>query len=153
MIPAVYLICAALVFVFSGLLAMAGLGAAFLFVPLFYYLGVPFILNYNFAQKRKTSFYISGGFSLEKGLIAKYKATPMDNFPGMEPIYSHNAIQGLQYSMFGGIGISYKFINHFELFGQPSMTYYLKSDGKNNTVYTVHPLIFNLRTGIRYTIR
>jgi hypothetical protein len=30
-----------LVFVFSGLLSMAGLGAAFLFVPLFYYLGVP----------------------------------------------------------------------------------------------------------------
>ncbi|HWS23141.1 MAG TPA: sulfite exporter TauE/SafE family protein [Anaerolineales bacterium] len=37
----VYLISAGLVFIFSGLLAMAGLGAAFLFVPLFYYLGVP----------------------------------------------------------------------------------------------------------------
>jgi uncharacterized membrane protein YfcA len=37
----VYLISAVLVFIFSGLLAMAGLGAAFLFVPLFYYLGVP----------------------------------------------------------------------------------------------------------------
>ncbi len=36
-----YLVSAVLVFVFSGLLAMAGLGAAFLFVPLFYYLGVP----------------------------------------------------------------------------------------------------------------
>ena len=36
-----YLISALIVFVFSGLLAMAGLGAAFLFVPLFYYLGVP----------------------------------------------------------------------------------------------------------------
>ena len=36
-----YIISAVLVFVFSGLLAMAGLGAAFLFVPLFYYLGVP----------------------------------------------------------------------------------------------------------------
>jgi hypothetical protein len=118
-----------------------------------YYLGVPIILNYNFAQKRKTSYYISGGLSFEKGLIAKYKATPVDNFPGMEPIYSQNAIQGLQYSMFSGIGISYKFINHFELFGQPSLTYYLISDGKNNTVYSVHPLIFNLRTGIRYTIR
>lgn len=35
------LISAVFVFVFSGLLAMAGLGAAFLFVPLFYYLGVP----------------------------------------------------------------------------------------------------------------
>jgi uncharacterized protein len=37
----IYLISAALVFIFSGLLAMAGIGAAFLFVPLFYYLGIP----------------------------------------------------------------------------------------------------------------
>jgi uncharacterized membrane protein YfcA len=37
----VYWVSAILVFVLSGLLAMAGLGAAFLFVPLFYYLGVP----------------------------------------------------------------------------------------------------------------
>ena len=37
----VYVIAAVLVLIFSGLLAMAGLGAAFLFVPLFYYLGVP----------------------------------------------------------------------------------------------------------------
>lgn len=36
-----YVISAILVFILSGLLAMAGLGAAFLFVPLFYYLGVP----------------------------------------------------------------------------------------------------------------
>ena len=37
----VYLISAVLVFVFSGFMSMAGLGAAFLFVPLFYYLGLP----------------------------------------------------------------------------------------------------------------
>ena len=36
-----WLFSAVIVFVFSGLLAMAGLGAAFLFVPFFYYLGVP----------------------------------------------------------------------------------------------------------------
>ena len=36
-----YLIAAPVVFLFSGLLTMAGLGAAFLFVPFFYYLGVP----------------------------------------------------------------------------------------------------------------
>jgi len=41
MTATVYIISAILVFVFSGLLAMAGVGAAFLFVPLFYYLGVP----------------------------------------------------------------------------------------------------------------
>ncbi len=36
-----YLISTPVVFLFSGLLAMAGLGAAFLFVPFFYFLGVP----------------------------------------------------------------------------------------------------------------
>jgi uncharacterized membrane protein YfcA len=37
----IYVVSAVSVFFFSGLLAMAGLGAAFIFVPLFYYLGVP----------------------------------------------------------------------------------------------------------------
>ncbi len=36
-----YWVSAVVVLLFSGLLAMAGLGAAFLFVPFFYYLGVP----------------------------------------------------------------------------------------------------------------
>ena len=36
-----YIVGGAAVLVLSGLMAMAGLGAAFLFVPLFYYLGVP----------------------------------------------------------------------------------------------------------------
>ncbi len=36
-----YLAAGSLVFVLAGLLAMAGLGAAFIFVPLFYYMGVP----------------------------------------------------------------------------------------------------------------
>jgi len=36
-----YILSALVVFVFSGLLAMAGIGAAFLFVPFFYYMGVP----------------------------------------------------------------------------------------------------------------
>jgi len=36
-----YLVGGAAVFVGSGVMAMAGLGAAFLFVPLFFYLGVP----------------------------------------------------------------------------------------------------------------
>lgn len=37
----IYLAIAALVFALSGVLSMAGLGAAFIFVPLFYWLGVP----------------------------------------------------------------------------------------------------------------
>jgi hypothetical protein len=36
-----YLVGGVAVFAGSGVMAMAGLGAAFLFVPLFYYLGVP----------------------------------------------------------------------------------------------------------------
>ena len=41
MATSVYVISAITVFFFSGLLAMAGMGAAIVLVPLFYYLGVP----------------------------------------------------------------------------------------------------------------
>jgi uncharacterized membrane protein YfcA len=41
MSPWFYVFSTLAVFIFSGLLAMAGLGAAFLFVPLFYYMGMP----------------------------------------------------------------------------------------------------------------
>jgi uncharacterized protein len=37
----IYIVSAVSVFFFSGLMAMAGMGAAFIFVPLLYYLGVP----------------------------------------------------------------------------------------------------------------
>ena len=40
----IYLAIAVLVFALSGLLSMAGLGAAFIFVPLFYWLGVPLLV-------------------------------------------------------------------------------------------------------------
>jgi hypothetical protein len=113
---------------------------------------VPVIVNYNLSKSRKTLFYLSAGLSIDKGIIAKYKATPEDNFPGMLPIYSQNAIPGLQFSINTGIGITYKFIPHFELFGQPSIGYYFKN-GRTTSIYSQHPKILNLRTGIRYTIK
>ena len=116
------------------------------------YIGIPFIVNYNLSKNRKTSFYLSAGLSIEKGIIAKYKATPEDNFSGMSTIYSQKAIPGLQFSLNTGIGITYKFIPHFELFGQPSIGYYFKN-GKTTTIYSAHPKILNLYTGIRYTIK
>lgn len=118
-----------------------------------HYLGVPFMVNYVFYNKRKTSSYISTGFSVEKGIIANYKAVSADNIPGLQPIYSHNPIEGLQYSFNSGIGISYKFITHFELFAQPSITYYFDPQGKNTTIYSEHPWLFNMRSGIRYSIK
>lgn len=118
-----------------------------------HYLGVPLIVNYMLFQKRKTKFYVSTGFSIEKGINAKYEAISADNIPGILPIYSHNSIEGLQYSVNSGIGIGYKFIKHFELFAQPSVTYYFNLRGKNTTIYTEHPWLFNMRSGIRYSIK
>ena len=36
-----YLICGLVVLFFSTIMSIAGLGAAFIFVPLFYWLGIP----------------------------------------------------------------------------------------------------------------
>ena len=117
------------------------------------YIGVPFNIDYAFYNRRKTMMYISTGFSIEKGIDAKYTAVSQDNIPGLLPICSHNSIQGLQFSVNSGIGISYKFISHFELFTQPSVTYYIHSQNNSTNIYSVHPWLFNLRSGIRYTLK
>ena len=49
------LISATLVFVFFGLMAMAGLGAAFLFVPLFYYMAAAGSIAGSQTMKKKLS--------------------------------------------------------------------------------------------------
>ncbi|MGC8634228.1 MAG: sulfite exporter TauE/SafE family protein [Candidatus Limnocylindrales bacterium] len=71
-----YLVGGASVFVFSGVMAMAGLGAAFLFVPLFYYLGVPL------GQATSTALLLNA-VSLSAATVAYWRGRLVDWRVGM----------------------------------------------------------------------
>lgn len=118
-----------------------------------HYVGIPVMLNYTLVGNKRFKTFISSGFTIEKGIQAYYKAVSRDNIPGAVQFSSHNSIKGLQESFSGGLGLSYLFIPHFELYVQPSLTYYFKPAEGNTTIYSVDPWLLNLRSGIRYTFK
>lgn len=118
-----------------------------------HYVGVPLFMNYTFTGSKRLKAYISSGFTFEKGIRANYKVVSRDNIPGAIELHSHNSIKGLQESFTGGIGLGYSFIPHFELYIQPSLTYYFNSNSSNVTIYSTNPWLINLRSGIRYNFK
>jgi len=68
-----YFVIAILVLVFSGLMAMAGLGTAFLFVPLFYYLGVPLSVAMPTALVLNVISLLSATVSYGRAVLVKWR--------------------------------------------------------------------------------
>lgn len=118
-----------------------------------HYVGIPIFVNYTLTGNKRFKTFISSGLTFEKGIQAYYKAVSKDNIPGTVKFNSHSSIKGSQESFSGGIGLSYSFIPHFELYFQPSLTYYFKTNDSNVTIYSTNPWLINLRSGIRYNFK
>jgi len=69
-----YLICGAVVLVCSAVLSMAGLGAAFIFVPLFYWLGIPLAEAMPTALLLNTISLGVASVSYMRGKLVDYRA-------------------------------------------------------------------------------
>lgn len=113
-----------------------------------HYLGVPVNLTVDLWEKNRLSLYASGGGMVEKGLRAVYKQKTLywDDFMKKNRT---DRISGLQWSLNGGIGISYNFYREMNLYVEPGISY---SFDCNQPVSrrTEDPLSFNLRLGVRY---
>lgn len=118
-----------------------------------HYIGIPIIMNYTLSENKRLKTFISTGFTFEKGVQAYYKAVSRDDLPGAIKFTNHGSIKGLQESFSSGIGLSYSFIPHFELYIQPSLTYYFNTNNSNVTIYSTNPWLINLRSGIRYNFK
>ena len=113
-----------------------------------HYLGVPVNLTIDLWEKNRLSLYASGGGMVEKGLRAVYKQKTLywDDFTKKNRT---GRISGLQWSLNGGIGISYKFYREMNLYVEPGISYYFDCDQPVSR-RTEDPLSCNLRLGIRY---
>ena len=71
-----------------------------------HYLGIPANLIVNLWDKRQWNLYLSGGGMVEKGLQAVYKQKNNINYYTLQD-KNRSHISGLQWSLNGGLGISY----------------------------------------------
>ncbi|OFY40508.1 MAG: hypothetical protein A2X18_11355 [Bacteroidetes bacterium GWF2_40_14] len=109
-----------------------------------HYLGIPVNAYYSLLQNNKFKVYVSGGFMLEKGLIACYRTT--DN--GIKRFESV-AISGVQFSLAAGLGVEFKMNKEAGIYFDPALAYYFNCDQPEN-IRSAQPLQYKFELGMRF---
>lgn len=112
-----------------------------------HYLGLPVNLIVNISNRKPWNIYVSGGGMVEKGIHFVYKQSSYfsTGAQGKET----GSVSGLQWSLNGGVGISYNLYRGINLYAEPGFSYYFDTDQPVSR-RTDDPFNFNLRVGLRY---
>jgi len=109
-----------------------------------HYIGIPLNLYYNLFNKESLRVYVSGGVAVEKGLYAYYKV--FEN--GIRKSYGQS-IDGLQWSMSGGLGAEFQVNKNAGLYFDPSIAYYFDNN-QPLSIRSSQPLQFKFELGFRF---
>lgn len=110
-----------------------------------HYIGVPVNLYVSLMNSKNFYLYANAGGSIEKGVRASYKLTSYD---GDVKRFKED-VDGVQYSINGGFGLEYKFLNKFGLYLEPGVVYYFDSDVEAS-IRTAQPLQIEAEIGLRF---
>lgn len=112
-----------------------------------HYLGVPVNLIADLWDSSKWNVYASAGVMLEKGLRSIY--TQHSYRTGTkEETTMRTSIHGLQWSMNGALGISYRLLKDWSLYAEPRVSYFFDNN-QPISVRTDKPLTLGFGMGIR----
>lgn len=109
-----------------------------------HYIGVPINLYANIIQKDNLKFYATGGVALEKGLYAFYRVS--EN--GVRRT-NGETIDGLQWSVNGGLGVEFAVNNSTGLYFDPTFAYYFDNN-QPLSIRSSQPLQFKFELGFRF---
>lgn len=109
-----------------------------------HYIGIPLNLYYNLFNKESLRVYVSGGVAVEKGLYAYYKV--FEN--GVRKSYGQS-IDGLQWSMNGGLGAEFQVNRGAGIYFDPSIAYYFDNN-QPLSIRSSQPLQFKFELGFRF---
>ena len=113
-----------------------------------HYLGVPVNLVVNLWNKPKWNIYMSGGMMLEKGLRSK-QVQHTYALSGMETLVEKRGISGVQWSLNGSVGISYRLYREWRLYLEPRISYYFDND-QPVSIRTENSVIIGLGAGFQF---
>jgi hypothetical protein len=108
-----------------------------------HYLGIPLNAVYYVASKPNWNVYVSAGGMVEKGVYAAIKRN--------DGINSKVKFSGLQYSVNGALGVTYKLYRNIGLFFEPQFGYYFNNN-QPESIRTAWPVSINLGAGFRFNL-
>lgn len=116
-----------------------------------HYIGIPLNLVVQIWNIPKWEIYVSGGGMLEKGIQSVYV---QNQYTGNQTITTtaKTNIDGLQWSLSGAVGTTYKFQRNIGIFFEPKISYYFDSN-QPLSARTEYPAVFGINAGVRFQIK
>lgn len=116
-----------------------------------HYFGIPLTLNYTFLQLNKFSFYSSLGGMIQKDLFGRrtsygYVSSSDSDYGIRENISQRN----LQFSLNGGLGVSYPLYDKMRLYTNIGAAYYVDAKNEYATIYSDKKWLLNLNIGVKF---
>ena len=110
------------------------------------YIGVPVSVSYDVIDSKTLLFYCYAGGNAEKAISSKYYIRANSSAPILT-----EQVPGLQYGLFGGIGVEFKLTDRLGLYADPCVKYYFPGN-QPKSIRTDRPLMFSLEAGLRFNL-
>jgi hypothetical protein len=112
-----------------------------------HYIGIPVNLITELWENSKWEVYLSTGFMAEKGIQSLYVQS---QYFGAEVVTTtaKTNINGIQWSINGGVGVSYKIKRQLGIYFEPKYSRYFDNN-QPVSARTDHPFVFGLSAGLR----
>lgn len=112
-----------------------------------HYLGIPLNVRVKAIKQSNWNLYTTAGTMVEKGLRSHY-TQEVDNKSVVNNKVVKSSIDGVQWSVSGGVGFDYKLNKELSLFLEPRLTYYLENN-QPMSARTEQPLNIGVNGGLR----
>ena len=117
-----------------------------------HYLGIPVnMLVYLWNSNSNWQIYLSGGLMIEKGLHARYNQEMRTESQIRTTTVKKNSIDGLQWSLNGGLGINYRLEKGWGIYFEPRVGYSFDC-GQPISIRTEWPVYFGINMGLNYEL-
>jgi len=112
-----------------------------------HYMGIPLNIITSLMSEKHWEIYVSTGATIEKGLRSDFKQY-QDYGTTLYATEANTSIDGVQWSINGSLGVSYRLNKNLSVYLDPKLSYYFEND-QPFSIRSELPLLFGLNTGLR----
>lgn len=118
-----------------------------------HFIGIPLTVDYSLWRNRLLNVYVAAGGMVEKSVSAKATTSYVLGNTEMSSQQDNLKMRELQWSVDAAAGIQLNFTKEVSVFAEPGVGYYFDSGSAVKTAYSDKPFHFNMKLGLRYSIR
>jgi len=116
-----------------------------------HYIGIPLNLVGRLWENSKWELYLSAGTMVEKGIQSVYIQNQYAGNQVITTIAKTN-INGLQWSVNGAIGVTYKVQRNWGIYFEPKLSYFFDNN-QPASARTEDPVVIGISAGVRFRIK